>query len=91
MSLRSDQPLLHSPADVDYTEVVSREVTFSSGQSASNLSTSCTNLDISNDNALEDQERFTVSLASTFSAVLLTSDRQETAVLIDEDPSDGML
>ena len=80
-----------SSDETDYVRVSSRELTFLSGQSSTNMSTSCTELEILDDIALEDQETFSVVLTSRLTEVIITSGREQAQVLINEDSLDGML
>ena len=71
--------------------MTSRELAFLSGQSSSSMPTSCTELEILNDDVLEDQEAFLVVVTSQMTEVEITSDREEAQVLIDEDGDDSTL
>ena len=77
--------------DSDYNRVTSRELSFQSGQSSSIMPTSCTELEILNDDVLEDQEAFLVVVTSQMTEVVITSGREEAQVLIDEDANDSTL
>ncbi len=71
--------------------MTSQEVTFISGQSFNSMSISCLNLTIIDDSTLEDQESFSITLASMDTEVIITNGRAQAVVLIKEDPNDGTL
>ncbi len=81
----------NSSDGVDYVPVTSQEVTFISGQTFNSMSISCLKLTISDDSTLEDQQSFSITLASMDTEVIITNGRAQAAVLINEDPNDGML
>ena len=80
-----------SAGDSDYVSRTSQELAFLSGQSSSIMPTSCTDLEILNDDILEDQEAFSVIVTSQMTAVVITSGREQAQVLIDEDSNDSTL
>ena len=71
--------------------MTSRELAFLSGQSSSIMPTSCTELEILNDDALEDQEAFLVIVTSQMTEVEITTGREQAQVLINEDTNDSTL
>ena len=71
--------------------MTSQELAFLSGQSSNIMPTSCTDLEILDDEVLEDQEAFSVVVTSQMTEVVITSGREQTQVLIDEDGEDGTL
>ena len=80
-----------SVANNDYVTVNSSALTFTSGQSSSNMPTQCLGLVIINDNILEDDETFMVQLASRSDEVEITAAGEQAEVVIREDSVDCKL
>ena len=64
------------------------ELMFRSGQSSSNASIQCTELDVLNDDNLENNETFSVRLSSNSDHVRVTIDREIAHIIIEEDITD---
>ena len=76
-------------ANSDYATVVSRGLTFTSGQSENTMSSQCTDLVIQDDTILENSENFTITLFSLSSQVNISLGRQQATVTINEDSVDS--
>ena len=63
-------------------------LTFSSGQSSSNMSTQCGELVVLDDTALETNETISIRLTSESPQVNITAGGGEASVLIQEDTND---
>ena len=66
----------------------SQGLTFSSGQSSSNMSTQCGELVVLDDTALETNETISIRLTSESPQVNITAGGAEASVLIQEDAND---
>ena len=81
-----------SIANSDYVTVFLSSLTFTSGQSSSNMPTQCIDLVILNDDILEySNEMFIVQLASWSNKVVITAAGQQAEVVIREDNADSKL
>ena len=80
--------LFTSAANSDYTSVNSSALTFTSGQSSSNMPTQCRELVILNDDILEYDENFMIQLASRSDEVEITTTGEQADVVIREDTAD---
>lgn len=82
--------LFTSAANSDYISVNSSALTFTSGQSSSNMPTQCRELVILNDDILEYDENFMIQLASRSDEVAITTTGEQAEVVIREDNADCM-
>ncbi len=66
----------------------SQGLTFSSGQSSSDMSTQCGELVVLDDTTLEANETISIRLTSESPQVIITTGRAEAEVIIQEDDND---
>ena len=79
-------------ANSDYVTVNSSALTFTSGQSSSNMPTQCLDLDIIlNDDILENDENFVIQLVSNSDELEITEEGEQADVVIREDTVDCKL
>ena len=78
-------------ANSDYAMVNSSVLTFTSGQSFSNMPTQCIDLDILNDDILEYDENFIIQLVNGTDKVEITAAGEQAEVIIQEDNADCKL
>ena len=71
--------------------VNSSALTFTSGQSSSNMPTQCIDLDILNDDILEYNENFIIQLVNRTNKVEITATGEQSEVVIQEDNADCKL